>query len=209
MSAPPARIVYFITHPNVVIDPGVTITEWPLSPLGRMRMVKACVCPWVPALSALYSSAERKALDGAEILSAAIGLPVSVRADLGENDRSATGYLPPAEFEGLADRFFAEPERSIRGWGRAVDEQARIVGAIDAVIAEAPGKGVSPWSRTERSARSCWPNCWARRSAGGSTSRAAAAATSLRSTPSPAPCCTRGGRSTGNVLRCHTGVTAS
>jgi broad specificity phosphatase PhoE len=141
VSAPPARIVYFITHPNVVIDPGMTVTEWPLSSLGRMRMVKACVRPWVPTLSALYSSAERKALDGAEILSAASDLPVSVRADLGENDRSATGYLPPAEFEGLADRFFAEPERSVRGWGRAVDEQARIVGAVDAVIAEAPGNG--------------------------------------------------------------------
>lgn len=141
MSPAPKRVVYFITHPNVVIDPAVAITEWPLSELGRMRMVKACVQPWVPTLSAVYSSAERKALVGAEILAAASGLPVTVRADLGENDRTATGYLPPAEFEALADRFFAEPERSVRGWGRAVDEQARIVAAVEAAIAEAAGTG--------------------------------------------------------------------
>ena len=141
MSRAAAQIVYFITHPNVVIDPAVTITEWPLSELGRMRMVKACVQPWVPTLTAVYSSAERKALDGAEILGAACGQAVAVRADLGENDRTATGYLPPAEFEGLADRFFAEPDRSVRGWGRAVDEQARIVSAVAAVVAEAAGTG--------------------------------------------------------------------
>ena len=64
-----------------------------------------------------------------------------MRADLGENDRSATGYLPPPVFEATADRFFAEPENSVRGWARAVDEQRRIVAAISAVVAEAAGEG--------------------------------------------------------------------
>lgn len=135
------RPVYFITHPNVVIDPAVAITEWPLSGVGHVRMARGCRLPWVPDLTALFSSAERKALDGAEVLSAATGLPVVARADLGENDRSATGYLPPVEFEATADRFFAEPEVSVRGWGRAVDEQRRIVAAVREVTDEAPGRG--------------------------------------------------------------------
>lgn len=134
-----SRTVRFITHPNVAIDPAVPIADWPLSARGRERMARACALPWVAGLSALYASAERKARDGAEVLAAATGLPVRVRDDLGENDRSATGYLPPAEFEATADRFFAEPEASVRGWARAVDEQRRIVGAVDAILGETTG----------------------------------------------------------------------
>ena len=57
------------------------------------------------------------------------------REGLGENDRSATGYLPRAEFEAMADLFFAHPNQSIRGWERAVDAQARIVAAVEEVLA--------------------------------------------------------------------------
>jgi len=52
-----------------------------------------------------------------------------------ENDRSATGFLPPPQFEEAADWFFAHPEQSFKGWERAVDAQARIVEAFDAVLA--------------------------------------------------------------------------
>lgn len=136
-----SRTIHFVTHPEVVIDPAVPIIDWPLSARGRERMAAACRQPWAAGLTALFSSAERKARDGAEILAAATGLPVRVMADLGENDRSATGYLPPAEFEATADRFFAEPQMSVRGWARAVDEQRRIVAAVDAAIAAAVGQG--------------------------------------------------------------------
>ena len=61
--------------------------------------------------------------------------------DLGENDRSATGFLPPAEFEQMADAFFANPGESVRGWERAVDAQARIVAAVREVAAEEDGTG--------------------------------------------------------------------
>ena len=81
---------------------------------------------------------ERKAGDGAAILAAHLGVVPVARADLGENDRSATGYLPKPEFEAMADAFFAHPETSVRGWERAVDAQARIVSAMRAVLAAAP-----------------------------------------------------------------------
>ena len=48
---------------------------------------------------------------------------------IGENDRSATGFLPREEFWATADLFFAHPTESIRGWERAIDAQARIVAA--------------------------------------------------------------------------------
>lgn len=131
-------LVHFVTHPEVVIDPTVAITEWPLSDKGRERMERFAAEADLSAVTSLFSSTERKARDGAEILCRALGLPVTERADLGENDRSATGYLPPEEFETVADAFFAAPEGSARGWARAVGEQRRIVTAVADLTRVAP-----------------------------------------------------------------------
>ena len=102
--------------------------------------MQACLhLPWVATIGAIYSSAERKATDSAAHLARHLSLPVNVIAELGENDRSSTGYLPSAEFEQLADSFFAEPHRSVRGWERAIDAQARVVAAAQRISAEARG----------------------------------------------------------------------
>jgi broad specificity phosphatase PhoE len=130
----PAQTVYFITHPDVLIDPAVPVPNWPLSPRGRERMVRALVLPWVSNVRAVWCSTERKARDGASILAGHLHLPLAELAELGENDRSATGYLPKHEFEMVADLFFAHPELSVRGWERAVDAQRRIVAAIHSAL---------------------------------------------------------------------------
>jgi len=130
--------VHFITHPEVVIDPAVPVPDWPLSGLGVARMRAMLAEPWVAGIGAVFSSTERKARQGARILAGHLGLVVTELAALGENDRSATGYLPKAEFERVADTFFARPEESVRGWERAVDAQARIVGAVSEMLRRAP-----------------------------------------------------------------------
>ena len=86
--------------------------------------------PWIREVTSIYCSTEQKAIDGAEILATHLGLEVEKVDALGENDRSATGFLPPEEFERVADEFFGAPEKSVRGWERAVDAQARIVDAV-------------------------------------------------------------------------------
>ncbi|HEX2555942.1 MAG TPA: histidine phosphatase family protein [Microvirga sp.] len=128
----------FITHPEVVIDPAVPVPDWPLSPTGRARMERFAQRPLVGALTAIHASAERKARDGAEILAGAAGLAVGIDPDLGENDRSSTGYVAPPEFWDIVRAFFAEPEASVRGWERAIDAQRRIVGAVERVARIAP-----------------------------------------------------------------------
>jgi len=133
--------LHFVTHPDVVIDPSVPVPDWPLSPEGVRRMSLALEKPWMSRLGAVFSSAERKARDAARLVANRFGLQPVIVAGLGENDRSATGYLPKAAFEAVADLFFAYPERSVRGWERAVDAQRRIVAALDHVIAEAPEPG--------------------------------------------------------------------
>ncbi len=122
---------YFITHPDVLIDPMVPVPEWPLSPRGRERMVQAMALPWVGGLRAVWCSMERKARDGARILAGPLGLPITELAGLNENDRSATGYLPRTEFEAMADLFFARFQQSVQGWERAADAQCRIVAAVE------------------------------------------------------------------------------
>ena len=110
-----AGTCYLITHPEVVVDPQVAVEEWSLSPTGRERGVRLAALPWAGTLDRPVSSAERKACQTAEILAAAHGLPRTVDAALGENDRTATGFLPPEEFEAVADQFFARPSSSVRG----------------------------------------------------------------------------------------------
>ena len=126
--------VLFITHPDVTIDPAVPVPDWPLSPRGRARMRRALALPFVASVGSVWCSSERKAVDGAEILADHLRLGFVRLAGLGENDRSSTGYLPRAEFESVADAFFAHPFQSVRGWERAVDAQQRIVAAVDQVI---------------------------------------------------------------------------
>lgn len=58
-----------------------------------------------------------------------------------ENDRSATGFLMPDEFQAAANQFFAQPQISVRGWERAADAQLRIVREVEHVLARnGPGE---------------------------------------------------------------------
>jgi broad specificity phosphatase PhoE len=132
---------YFVTHPNVVISPEVPVPRWPLSALGRTRMAAGLRLPWVADLGAIYCSTEQKAIDGAAIWAAHLGLPFTRVPALGENDRSATGFLPQQEFEAVADEFFARPTQSVRGWERAVDAQERIVRAVLGIARSDPSIG--------------------------------------------------------------------
>ncbi|WP_062014866.1 histidine phosphatase family protein [Aureimonas sp. AU4] len=137
----------FVTHPQVVIDPAVPVEDWSLSARGRERMdLFAREGDW-SRLVEVWSSREPKAREGAEILATRHGLGVREREDLGENDRRATGFLPPDEFQRTADLFFAHPETSVRGWERAVDAQARVRRAVEAILAGAPEGDVAVVAR--------------------------------------------------------------
>src|SRR5262249_4372056 len=121
------KIVYFITHPEVMIDPQVPVPHWPLSERGLVRMRRLLKQPWVAELTSIYCSTEQKAIDGASVLAAHLALPVQRVAGLGENDRSSTGFLLPVEFKAVVEQFFAHPHESVRGWETAAAAQRRIV----------------------------------------------------------------------------------
>ncbi len=130
------RQVYFITHPEVMVDANVPVPDWSLSERGLERMHRLLDSPWVDDITSVYCSTEKKAIDGAEVLARHLSLPIQKIAALGENDRSATGYLPSAEFEMIADQFFAAPQHSVRGWETADAAQARIVEATSTLLGD-------------------------------------------------------------------------
>ena len=125
----------YITHPQVRIDPDVPVPQWGLSETGAERARLAASRPWASKLGLIVSSGERKAIETAEALAAANGAAVEIIEAMHENDRSATGFLTPPEFEKAADWFFAHPHESFKGWERAIDAQARIISNVEDVLA--------------------------------------------------------------------------
>lgn len=124
----------YVTHPEVRIDPAVPVPAWGLDERGLERTRAMLHQPWIPEVGRIICSAERKALETAAVIASHLDLMPEVRPDTHENDRSATGFLPPDEFESMADAFFAFPDTSVRGWERAVDAQARMLDALADVI---------------------------------------------------------------------------
>jgi broad specificity phosphatase PhoE len=133
-------LVRYLTHPQVEIDPAVAVPDWGLSAAGRERVRALVDAGWLVGTTAVISSGERKAIETAAPIAAALGVEMEIREAMHENDRSATGFLPPSEFETTANAFFAQPTASIRGWERAIDAQARIVREVECVLSrEAAG----------------------------------------------------------------------
>jgi broad specificity phosphatase PhoE len=131
----------YVTHPQVRIDPAVPVPRWSLSDIGRQRAERAAQLDWAAGIRRIVSSDETKAIETARIFADRLGLAVEIHANMHENDRSATGFLPPDEFERVADQFFASPEASVRGWERAIDAQSRIVRAVEQIGKDDRTKG--------------------------------------------------------------------
>jgi len=135
------RRIVFVTHAEVEIDPERQVTDWPLKPRGCARHAAFAANPALQGVTAVFSGAERKAREGAAIHASDLGLTPKAITALGENDRSATGYLPPAESERMADAFFASPDESVRGWASARAAQARILAAVRTIAEMDPSPG--------------------------------------------------------------------
>ncbi len=126
--------IRYLSHPQVRVDPARHITDWSLSNLGRRRVNLLANSGALDGTGTVVSSTETKAIETARPLAEALDCHLEIRDRMHENDRSSTGFLPSEEFEAVADRFFAVPETSVRGWETAVAAQARIVAEILACL---------------------------------------------------------------------------
>ena len=53
-----SRDIYFITHPDVVMDPSIPVPRWRLSERGRHRMRRLLTRDWTARIEAIYCSTE-------------------------------------------------------------------------------------------------------------------------------------------------------
>lgn len=128
--------VYFLTHPDVVIDKNVSIHEWDLSEAGREKLQKILDLSWISSIGAVYSSNEQKAKAAGKVIAEKLNLSLKIKQELGEMDRSSTGFLPYDEFTSVVEEFFQNPDKSIRGWERATDAQDRIIKVLEEIQGE-------------------------------------------------------------------------
>jgi broad specificity phosphatase PhoE len=126
--------VYYISHPEVIIDPTIPVPQWDLSELGQQRLEKLLEQPWLVEIQAVYCSQEQKALTTARRIAEFLRIETIAYAELGEIDRSATGYLPRAELEPVVAALFSRPTESICGWERAWDAQQRTITIIEEIL---------------------------------------------------------------------------
>ena len=132
--APVIGTARYLTHPQVLIDRTASVRSWSLNSVGRARVQLIENAAWLSGTTEIVSSGERKAVETANIIARKLRIPVEIREEMHENDRSATGFLEPDEFEAVADQFFSQPMTSIRGWERAIDAQLRIVREVELVL---------------------------------------------------------------------------
>ena len=131
-----SQTVRYLSHPQVKIDQTKPVPNWSLSKLGQKRIARLAASGALQGTRYVISSAETKAIETATPLAQALECPLIVREAMHENDRSATGFLPPGEFETVVDQFFARPNESIRGWETAKAAQARIVKEVRDCLAQ-------------------------------------------------------------------------
>jgi broad specificity phosphatase PhoE len=123
-------ILRFVTHPEVLIDANVPVPQWGLSETGRARTHAMLAQPWLATVQRIVSSGETKAIETAKILEGSLGIENEIVEALHENDRSATGFIPPDRFEEVATAFFASPDDSVLGWETAQHAQDRVMRAL-------------------------------------------------------------------------------
>lgn len=132
------RTVRYLSHPQVCVDPRTPVPEWSLNDIGKRRIDHLAKSGALEGTQLIVSSAEIKAIETASPLVSALGCPLEIREQMHENDRSATGFLPPDEFETVANQFFAHPTTSVRGWETAADAQSRIVAEVHDCLRKNP-----------------------------------------------------------------------
>ncbi|SEN40440.1 Broad specificity phosphatase PhoE [Pseudorhodobacter antarcticus] len=132
--------ILYLSHPEVKIDPQTPVSEWDLSDQGRRRLLAAVARGWPGRGWRIIASPEAKAQQTAEVLSNAFNLPLHTHPDMGELDRSTTGYVPHDRHESLANALFANRTNGPEGWESANAAQKRIAKAYGEVLAEVSGR---------------------------------------------------------------------
>lgn len=126
--------VFYLTHPEVVIDREVHVPQWGLNEIGAARVDAALARDWWQGVTHVRASDEVKAMETAAPFCAALGIPLATDPGLAEIDRSRAGFIPEPEFSAVAEACFANPDQSVHGWEPAGVAQRRCCAAVERAL---------------------------------------------------------------------------
>ncbi|MBI2410396.1 MAG: histidine phosphatase family protein [Candidatus Kerfeldbacteria bacterium] len=135
--------LFFITHPDVIIDSNIPIEKWDLSEKGENEALSLLMQPFWQTVDIIYTSEETKAVTVGEMASQKFMLQYIKKGCIGEIDRSSTGYLPYEEYMEAVKHFFEEPEKSYNGWETAQAATQRIVSCVDKIVSSHPNQNIA------------------------------------------------------------------
>ena len=130
-----SRRLVLVRHSNPGIEPDRPASEWRLDEVGRRRsgLLAHRLHGFSPRV--VWSSREPKAVETAEIVAAAFGVPVEIADGLEEHHRHGVPYFPTRdEFEGAVEQFSRSPDRLVLGTETAQQALSRFTAVIDGVI---------------------------------------------------------------------------
>ena len=137
------RKLVLVRHSQPRIERNTPAAEWRLSQLGRRRAKSMAAHLRGYRVSLIRCSREPKAVETAEVLGNALGVPIRVKTGLEEHHRGNVPFFPTTqEFEQAVEAFFSQPSRLVLGSETASQARDRFTAAIDAVLEVDPGDAI-------------------------------------------------------------------
>ena len=129
------RRLVLVKHSMPEIKRDTPASAWRLSEIGcqRSELLAARLRDFSPEV--IWSSRESKAVETAEVVATAFGVPVQIADGLEEHHRSGVPYFPTeAEFEKAVEHFFCKPDQLVLGTETAKQALNRFTPAINEII---------------------------------------------------------------------------
>ena len=134
--------LFLIKHARPEVDPRMPSEQWRLGAEGRAGAEQLAARLAGHRFTRLYSSAEPKAVETAQIVARSMDLSVVQMGDLGEHDRRNVPHMESREFISMVALMFKEPGRRVLGNETADEAYERFAAAVDGVLQSAGGADV-------------------------------------------------------------------
>ncbi|HEY9525540.1 MAG TPA: histidine phosphatase family protein [Anaerolineales bacterium] len=128
------KYLILVKHSVPQLEPDHPSHTWKLSEEGRLRAHRLGEQLEEFEPDVIVSSREPKAKETADILGKHLGLPVEVRPDLHEHDRSNMPFLSHDAFQSSIREFFQKPDDLVFGAETAHQAHARFYQALHSLL---------------------------------------------------------------------------
>ena len=123
-----------IKHARPEVDPRLPSEQWRLGPEGLQGAKRLVGRLDSYRIARLYSSAEPKASETAQVLARSMDLSVVQSPNLHEHERRNVPHMASREFISMVALFFKEPDRLVLGEETADQAYERFAVAVDEII---------------------------------------------------------------------------